>query len=405
MNTCTRHRGEHIFMSAPDLLARVRSDIKCDRAHFNHAGMSLTPGPVLARVQQHLELEAEIGGYEAEGAVAAELNDLPPTIARLLGAQPSEVTVTESATAAWEWALWSMAETFRWGTGDRLLCDHFAYGTMLASLHRLQLARGVEIVAVDSQSDGTIDLDALSRELDERTRLVLVTHMPTHLGTITDATAVGQLVGASPALYALDIAQTLGQMPVDVTSIGCDVAFGPARKFLRAPRGTAVLYMRSDLAGRIVPLTPSFGTDFDEATGTFPLLPGLRRFNQFEYCVAARLGLREAARYALDIGLEAIEVMVRERSRAVVDLLSSFEVELPGGRDSRGIVSFTHSSVDARAVQEHLSAAGVNVWVSTAAGSPLDARARGALPSVRVSPHYVTNDDDLTRLDAAMRGL
>ncbi len=392
-------------MSTPDLLARVRDDIECERAHFNHAGMSLTPAPVLARVRQHLELESEIGGYEAEGAAAAELDDLPLAIARLLGAQPSEVTVTESATAAWEWALWSMAETFGWGRGDRLLCDQFSYGTMLASLHRLHLARGVEIVPVDSQGDGTIDLDALSRELDERARLVLVTHMPTHLGTITDATAAGQIVGPSPALYALDIAQTLGQMPVDVTSIGCDIAFGPARKFLRAPRGTAVLYMRSGLADQVVPLTPSFATDFDEATGSFPLLPGLRRFNQFEYCVAARLGLGEATRYALDIGLEAIEEMMRERSHAVVDVLSSFDVDLPGGRDSRGIVSFTHSSVDARAVQQHLGAAGVNVWVNTAAGSPLDARARGALPSVRVSPHYVTNDADLGRLHAAMRSL
>jgi selenocysteine lyase/cysteine desulfurase len=392
-------------MTAPDLLARVREDIVCERAHFNHAGTSLTPRPVLARVQRHLELEAEIGGYEAEGAVESELDDLPPTIARLLGAQPSEVTVTESATAAWEWALWSMAETFGWGAGDRLLCDQFAYGTMLASLHRLHLARGVEIVAVSSGGDGTIDLDALSRGLDDRVRLVLVTHMPTHLGTITDATAVGNIIGPSPALYALDVAQTLGQMPIDVASIRCDIAFGPARKFLRAPRGTAVLHMRSDLADRVVPLTPSFGTDFAEATGTFPLLPGLRRFNQFEYCVAGRLGLGEAIRYALDIGLERIEELVRERSRAVVDLLSSFGVDLPGGPDSRGIVSFTHSSVDARVVQQLLSAAGVNVWVSTPSGSPLDARVGRALPSVRVSPHYVTNDDDLARLDAAMRSL
>jgi selenocysteine lyase/cysteine desulfurase len=107
-------------MTAPDLLARIREDIVCERAHFNHAGTSLAPRPVLARLQRHLELEAEIGGYEAEGAVESELDDLPPTIARLLGAHSSEVTVTESATAAWEWALWSMAETFGGGARDRL---------------------------------------------------------------------------------------------------------------------------------------------------------------------------------------------------------------------------------------------------------------------------------------------
>ncbi len=84
-----------------------------------------------------------------------------------------------------------------WGRGDRLLCDQFAYGTTPRRSIAF-ISRGVEIVAVDSQGDGTIDLDALSRELDERARLVLVTHMSTHLGTITDATAVGQVVGPSP---------------------------------------------------------------------------------------------------------------------------------------------------------------------------------------------------------------
>ncbi len=193
-------------------------------------------------------------------------------------------------------------------------------------------------------------------------------------------------------------------MPVDVTSIGCDITFGPARKFFATPRGHGPVHAVDSRR----PSRPAHSVvrhRFDEATGSFPLLPGLRRFDQFEYCVATRLGLGEATRYALDIGLEAIEEMMRERSHAVVDVLSSFDVDLPGGRDSRGIVSFTHSSVDARAVQQHLGAAGVNVWVNTAAGSPLDARARGALPSVRVSPHYVTNDDDLGRLHAAMRSL
>ena len=57
--------------------------------------------------------------------------------------------MTESATAAWEWALWSMAETLAWGDGDRILCDQFSYGTMLASMQRLRLAHGVDIVDVE----------------------------------------------------------------------------------------------------------------------------------------------------------------------------------------------------------------------------------------------------------------
>ena len=128
-----------------------------------------------------------------------------------------------------------MAETFGWGANDRILLDRFAYATMDAGLRRLALAHGVDIVEVGSLPDGTIDLEALDDLVDDRVRLVLVTHMPTHVGTLTDAAEVGQVLSGSGAIYALDISQTVGQMAVDVQALGCDVAFAPARKFLRAP--------------------------------------------------------------------------------------------------------------------------------------------------------------------------
>src|SRR5262249_52638315 len=178
------------------------------------------------------------------------------SVGRLRNAPGPECAITESATASWEWVLWAMAETFRWGERDRVLVDQLAYNTMDASVHRLAQAHGVEVVAVGALPDGSIDPEALAAVLDDRVRLVLVTHMPTHVGTLADAVAVGEVLRSSGAIYALDIAQTVGQMPVDVEAIGCDVAFAPCRKFLRAPRGTGLLYVRRSLAERLVPLTP-----------------------------------------------------------------------------------------------------------------------------------------------------
>jgi cysteine desulfurase / selenocysteine lyase len=388
--------------------ARVRSRPgapRLIRAHFNHAGMSTTPTPAFARVLEHLELEQQIGGYEAAEAVESELAAVAESVARLLGARASEVTITESATAAWEWSLWAMAETFGWGANDRILLDRFAYATMDAGLRRLALAHGVDIVEVGSLPDGTIDLEALDDLVDDRVRLVLVTHMPTHVGTLTDAAEAGQVLSGSGAIYALDISQTVGQMAVDVQTIGCDVAFAPARKFLRAPRGTALLYVRQALADRLVPLTPSFGTEIDEGTGHFVLASGLRRFAQYESGFAARLGLGLAARYAMQIGLDVIAEQVEQRSREVSDLLAGFDgIRLVGGRDSRGIVSFVHQSLDLVDIRARLAADGVNVWINRPVGTPREDRAN-TLPSVRVSPHYVTTDDEVARLHAALTRL
>ncbi len=390
-----------------DLAERVRGDIRPLRAHFNHAGMSLTPAPAFARVQEHLELEAQIGGYEAAETVAPELAAVTESIGRLLRATGAEIAVTESATASWEWALWAMVETFGWKAGDRILVDPYAYATMDACLRRVGVAHGVEIVEVAAVADGTIDPAALSASLDERVRLVLITHMPTHVGTVTDAEMIGRIVRGTGAIYALDISQTVGQLPVDVETIGCDVAFAPARKFLRAPRGTAILYVRRALADQLIPLTPSFGTEFDDRTRQFALAPGLRRFEQYESAIGLRLGLGVAVRYAMQIGLDRIAERVAEISIEVADLLTAVPGgRLVAGRASRGIVSFAHDTLEPHDIRRRLAAHGVNVWVNTPAGTPRDARTRDAgLPSVRVSPHYVTNEDDLAQLRAGLAHL
>ena len=137
---------------------------------------------------------------------------------------------------------------------------------------------------------------------------------------------------------------------------------------LRAAR--RLLYVRQALADRLVPLTPSFGTEVDEGTGHFVLASGLRRFDQYESGFAARLGLGIAARYTMQIGLDVIAEQVEQRSREVSDLLTGFDgIRLVGGRDSRGIVSFVHTSRDLFDIRARLAADGVNVWVNTPVGT------------------------------------
>ena len=327
-------------------------------------------------------------------------------LGELLGATADEIAATESATRAWETVVWSLAETFGYGAGDRIVVDQFCYGTVHSTLAALHRSHGVEVTVAPARADGRLDAEALLGVIDERTRLVVVTHMPTHLGTVTDVAAVGRQLAGSGVVFAVDVSQTLGQLPVDVATIGCDVAFAPGRKFLRAPRGTAVLYVRAALADQLVPLALPFGVVDPADLGRYTLPTGLRRLDQFEYGVAARLGLAEAARYALALGLDAIAATTAERSRAVIDRVLAVDgLVLTGRPDDQGIISFRHPTSSPEAVSATLSAAGVNAWVNPAGGAPYDAAARPVLPSVRLSPHYVTSDDDLDRLERALAAL
>ena len=375
-------------------------------AHFNHAGTSIPPPEVVDRVVDHLRLEAEIGGYEAAVAVAEEAAGVTAAVADLIGADAADVVPVESATRAWEQIVWALALTHRWGIGDHIVVDGFAYASSWATLLRLRDALGVDVVVARTLEDGSIDPATIAEVSDEHTRLVLATHVPTHVGTVSDVVAVGSALAGLDLVYAVDISQSLGQLPVDVAAIGCDVAFAPGRKFLRAPRGTGLLFVTAALAQGVQPLSVDLTTATTLAADGYELVAGAARFGLFEHSVALRLGLGAAARHASAIGIDRIAADVEARTAAVVDLVAAapgFELLAPPPLS--GIVSVTHAQLAPDEVQRRLTAAGVNAWVASVGGSPLDQAQRLARPAVRLSPHYSTTDGDLERLDRALRAI
>ena len=77
--------------------------------------------------------------------------------------------------------------------------------------------------------------------LDERVRLIALTWLPANGGLINPAAAIGEVARRHGIAYFVDAAQAVGQLPVDVARIGCDVLSGAGRKALRGPRGTGLL--------------------------------------------------------------------------------------------------------------------------------------------------------------------
>src|SRR5580692_5708222 len=100
-------------------MEQLRSDTAgCERTiFFNNAGASLQPRPVVARVIEHLRLEEQVGGYEAADRVAAELEGVYGSVARLLHCAPQEVGLFENSTRAWEMAFYSLS----FAAGDRIV--------------------------------------------------------------------------------------------------------------------------------------------------------------------------------------------------------------------------------------------------------------------------------------------
>ena len=384
-------------------ISSVRADTpSCERIiHFNNAGASLMPDPVFNAIKTHLELEREMGGYEAENLAADQLASLYSEFAVLLGCQAQEIAFIENATRAWDMAFYGLPL----GKGDRVLTHGSEYASNFLALLQRSRRRGFEIDLVPSDESGQIDVAAMEAMIGPRTRLIALTHVPTQGGLVNPAEAVGQVARKHDLIYMLDACQSVGQIDLDVKKIGCHVLSGTGRKFLRGPRGTGFLYVA---AGTVDQIEPPF-IDMHAATwsgnNSYEFAAGAKRYENWESYVCGRVGLARAVRYARDIGLGSIEKRVTHLAATLRDALSLLpNVTLRDlGRNKCAIVTFQKQGESATALAARLLARRINASVTDLQSARLDFTERGLEDLVRASVHYFNTEDEIDRFAEAVR--
>jgi selenocysteine lyase/cysteine desulfurase len=319
--------------SAIDVVAARKDTDGCTdgsvqtRIHLNAAGAALMPKPVVKALTDHIRLETLHGGYEAQDAARDTLKAGYNSIASLLNCAAHEIAMVESATIAWQKALYSVPLQ----PNDRILTTHVEYGANFVSYMQLAARTGAVVEVIPHECDGDICVSSLRQLLEQQQhlqsedgassgstnppgpiKLIAITHIPTNNGIVVDAKAVGALAREFGVLYLLDACQSVGQLSVDVQELQCDMLSATGRKYLRGPRGTGFLYVRGEvMKNRLLepPAIDHYGAPWT-APGEYTLRDDAVRYETWECSVASRLGLKVAVDYALNLGLDRIEERV-----------------------------------------------------------------------------------------------
>lgn len=375
--------------------------------HLNNAGCALPPAIVTDTMVEHLRREEAIGGYEAHAEARDRVAGVYASVGALVNAPIERVALVESATVAWDRGLQAIAFSDPLQPGDRMLVSGSEYASNVLPLLQLARRTGASVEVIPDGEDGTVDVEALGVMLDERVRIVSVNHAPSQNGLVNDVVAIGDMlrIQGSPAWYLVDACQSVGQLPVDMGRIGCDVLSATGRKFLRGPRATGFLVVSERMLDELEP----FPLDLHAATWTtledYELAPGAARFESWERAYAALLGMGAAIDYALACGIEPIA----ERIGKLASRLRIGLADIPGvivrdrGTVQSGIVTIRVD--DAAGVVAGLRARGINTSLSTPDYSRIDFGRDQATGLVRISPHVYNTEAEVDRAIAAVAEL
>ncbi len=386
-------------------LARARRETPgtAEVIHLNNAGAALMPRGVIEALVGHIELEGRIGGYEAAERASASIEHSYDALARLINCAPEEIAIVENATRAWDMAFYALP----FAAGDRILTASAEYASNVIAFLQTAKRTGCSVEAVPNDAPGQLSVAALERMMDERVKLIAVTHVPTNGGLVNPAAAVGRVARAWGVPYLLDACQSAGQMPLDVAAIGCDMLSATGRKYLRGPRGIGFLYVRKDFLERLEPPFLDLHAARWTAPGRYEIRPDARRFENWEANYAAKIALGTAVDYALAWGLDAIYARVRalgeEMRRGLLRIPGAAVHDL--GAERCGIVSFTLDGRSPDEIKAALARQAINVSVSSGAGTRFDMEARGLEALVRASVHYYNSEEEIERFLAAVKAL
>ena len=323
--------------------AEIKTDfpILKDIIYMDSASTSLTPEPVLnAVLKYYREYNANVGRgvHRLSQVVSQKYKDAHRKVADFIGANEEEVIFTKNTTEA----INTVASGLKWKKGDKVVTTLLEHHSNFLPWLRLKRF-GVELDIVKPDKNGVFNVSDFGEVIDDKTRLVAVTHVSNVLGTITPIEEISAICKKKNALLLVDGAQSVPHINVDVRRLGCNFLCFSGHKML-GPTGTGILWMKEDLFDELEPLTFGGGMIDDVSLNGYELTKGYERFEGGTPNIAGVIGFGRAIDYLKQIGMDKIrDHEAKLTERLLEGLLEIRRVEIYGSlklKERVGVVSF-----------------------------------------------------------------
>jgi L-cysteine/cystine lyase len=383
-----------------------------NRAYFNFGGQGILCEAALdsiAKNFQHIEAMGSFSNAAGDWMVK-EYNETKAAISQEFQVSPNTISLTENTTVGCNIALWAVD----WQQGDRLLLSDCEHPGIIASAVQIQKRFGVEIdyfplsdtrnsSANGEDSESVVQL--LVEHLQAKTRMVMLSHICWNTGQVLPLKAIAQACHERDVFIAVDAAQSVGVLPLNLAELGADFYAFTAHKWWCAPLGLGGLYIRPEIFDRIEPVfvgwrgltakTPipqwrQDGAKFEVATSTYPLYEALR----MAIAEANSWGTQQE-RYEricqlsqiLWQKLDDLPYISMIRQLPPESGLISFKIDREGLKSA--IASKSHAAISKQLESEH------QIFI----------RALADPDCLRASVHYLTSTVDINRLVATIESM
>ncbi|PVW05292.1 cysteine desulfurase [Microbacterium sp. Gd 4-13] len=358
-------------------------------------------------------------GAHTLAAEATELfEDARETVAAFVGARPEQLVWTSGATAGINLVAYAIGNAsigrggpegrrFALVPGDEIVVTESEHHANLIPWQELAARTGAILRHVPVLDDGRLDLEVAASVIGERTRVVAFPHVSNVLGIVNPVAELVGLARAAGALTVLDACQSAPHLPLDLPTLGVDLAVFSGHKML-GPYGIGALYGRTDVLEALPPFLTGGSMITTVTLDRAEYLPPPQRFEAGTQPVSQAVALAAAVRYLGGLDMAAVHAHETALEKRMLRGLR----EIPGirllgdadGVDRVALWAFDVAGVHAHDVGQFLDARGVAVRVGHHCAQPLHRRF-GITASVRASAALYNTEDEIDVFLDALSGV